>query len=196
MNSQQTSMSLLDRLTDQPSETDWQRLTTVYSPMLHQWLRKYQIQQADADDLVQDVLATLQRKVGDFQHNERQGAFRNWLRRILINRLRDHWRANKRRPQVASFLDGEQQLGELADDESSLTKIWDEQHDRHVMQQLMKIIRPRFEENTWQAFELQMLEGLSATEVAEKLAVSKDVVYASKSRVLQALRQEARGLVE
>jgi len=196
MNSQQTSLSLLDRLTDQPSETDWQRLATVYSPMLYQWLRKYQIQEADADDLVQDVLTTLQRKVGDFQHNARSGAFRNWLRRILTNRLRDHWRAKKRRPQDATYFDGEQQMAELADDESSLTKIWDAQHDRHVMRQLMEMIRPRFEPNTWKAFQLQMLEGLSATEVAEKLAVSKDVAYAAKSRVLQALRQEARGLVE
>ncbi|MEQ9410849.1 MAG: sigma factor [Fuerstiella sp.] len=61
-------------------------------------LRKYLVQDADADDLVRDVLTTVARELPCFVHDQRTGAFRNWLRQILVHRLQNFWRARQYRP--------------------------------------------------------------------------------------------------
>lgn len=84
-----TSLTLLEQLGEQSDEHSWSRLYELYSPLLRAWLGRYEVQTADADDLIQEVLMVVSRELPDFRHNGRTGAFRNWLRRILVNRLRN-----------------------------------------------------------------------------------------------------------
>src|SRR5262245_56944780 len=81
-----TSVSLLERLRDQPDDSSWARMVDLYSPLLRDWIRRHHLQPSDADDLVQDVLAVVVRELVHFEHNRRTGAFRRWLRTILANR--------------------------------------------------------------------------------------------------------------
>src|SRR2546428_3898577 len=94
----ETSASLLQRLRDQPDSDAWRRLVYVYTPLLAQWVGRYGLQSSDMDDLIQDVLTVVVRELPQFQHNQRTGAFRRWLRTILVNRLRGFWRARPSRP--------------------------------------------------------------------------------------------------
>src|SRR5262245_54715613 len=93
-----TSASLLDRLQRDADPADWRRLVDLYSPLVRNWLRRHNVQGADADDLVQEVLAVVVRRFPDFRHNRRVGAFRAWLRAITVNCVRDFWKANRIRP--------------------------------------------------------------------------------------------------
>lgn len=51
----QTSLSLLARVRQSTDKESWERLVDLYSPLMRHWLRAYEVQEADADDLVQDV---------------------------------------------------------------------------------------------------------------------------------------------
>src|SRR6516164_247108 len=93
-----TSVSLLERLRERPDGEAWQRLVAIYTPLLKQWLGRYGLQASDADDLTQEVLAVVVREMPRFEHNQRAGAFRRWLRTILVHRLRGFWRARQARP--------------------------------------------------------------------------------------------------
>lgn len=191
-----TSVSLLGRARDDAESDSWRRLAAIYTPLLRQWVRRYELQAADADDLVQEVLVTVARELPAFEHSGRTGAFRCWLKTILVHRLRNHWRSRRYRPPAkggSSVLD---QLRELEDEASSTSRIWNAEHDRHVLAQLIQQIRGRFEGRTWEAFQRQMLGGESPATVAESLGLPVHSVYVAKSRVLNALRQEAAGLVE
>src|SRR5688572_12924982 len=92
----ETSLSLLDRLCQSPDAGSWDRLVAAYSPLLRNWISRYDVQAADADDLVQDVLVVVMRELPSFRHNQQTGAFRTWLRRIVVNRLRNFWRSRGR----------------------------------------------------------------------------------------------------
>ncbi len=59
------------------------------------------MQAATADDVVQNVLLTLASEMPHFVHNQRTGAFRAWLRKILVHRLRRHFQERQRRQLVA-----------------------------------------------------------------------------------------------
>ena len=191
-----TSLSLLQRLRQHPQSSAWQSLVEIYSPLIRNWLRRQQIREADSDDITQEVLAVVIRRLPEFKHNRREGAFRNWLRTITVNCLRDFWRSRKSRPTATGDGDFQELLAQLEDPSSSLTQIWNEEHDRHVTRKLLELLRPQFEPTTWQAFQRFALDGLSAAEVAAELKVTPNVVFIAKSRVLARLRQEAEGLLD
>ena len=92
-----TSLNLLRRLRAGDPES-WRRLNDLYRPLLRAWLRPRGLQPADVDDLTQAALAVVFKRLGEFEHNGRPGAFRTWLRGIIGNVLRDHRRAAGRRP--------------------------------------------------------------------------------------------------
>ena len=189
-----TSLSLLEQLGDSPDPDSWDRLVDVYSPLLRSWLARYDVQAADADDLVQDVMLVLMRELPSFQHNQRPGAFRNWLRRIVVNRLRNFWRQRGRDVSGGSEL--ARRLDALEDSGSQLSRVWEREHDRHLSRQLLELIEPRFAETTRQAFRRLVLDGAKADQVASELGLSLSAVFTAKSRVLRELRRVGAGLIE
>ena len=191
----ETSASLLQRLRQQPDSDAWQLLVHIYTPLLQQWLGRYGLQASDVDDLIQDVLAVVVREMPQFEHNQHKGAFRRWLRTILVNRLRGFWRARQSRP-LAGNSDLGQMLDQFEDPQSGLSQLWDKEHDRHVMARLLEQIEPEVTPSTWQAFRRVVLDGKDEETVAVELGISVNAVFIAKSRVLAKLRREAQDLLE
>jgi RNA polymerase sigma-70 factor (ECF subfamily) len=188
-----TSHSLLERARDSGDAASWRKLTDLYSPLIRHWARPYVSQPADTDDVVQDVLTVLVRELPKFEHTGRPGAFRAWLKAMTVNRLRDHWR----RRQVGSGSDAVlEQLHQLQDPTSDLSRAWDDEHDRHVAETLLESIRLEFQPATWRAFEATLRDGRPTAEVAAELDISINAVLIAKSRVLKRLRQKGVGLLD
>jgi len=190
-----TPVSLLERLRLRPDEAAWQRLVALYTPLIADWLRRHALQGPDVDDLTQEVMSVLVRELPHFVHDLRKGAFRRWLRGVTVNRLRIFWRSRATSPRPA---DGrlEDMLNQLEDPESRLSRLWDQEHDRHVAQRLLQLLEPEFEATTWRAFRALVLEGRRTAEVATALGVSPNAVRIAKSRVLSRFRREAEGLID
>jgi RNA polymerase sigma-70 factor (ECF subfamily) len=93
----------------------------LYAPLIRAWLRKYDVQDSDADDLVQDVLLAVSKDLSKFEHAGQPGAFRGWLKAILINRLRKFWRARDRRAQAKRDSDIDARLAQLDDPASEMS---------------------------------------------------------------------------
>jgi RNA polymerase sigma-70 factor (ECF subfamily) len=189
-----TSHSLLERLQSSPPEEAWRRLVDLYAPLLARWASEHGLQTADRDDLVQEVLSVLVRDLPGFRHNGRPGAFRAWLRGILVNRLRSLWRARR-----AAAPGGEpswERLAELEDPDSPAARRWDEEHNRLLLARLLRLVEPQFEPATLTAFRRVVLQGERPAAVAASLGVTVNAVLLAKSRVLRRLRQEAAGLCD
>ncbi|MCL4202844.1 MAG: sigma-70 family RNA polymerase sigma factor [Pirellulaceae bacterium] len=191
----ETSLSLLASIREHGDSDSWSRLVEIYSPLMRGWLRAYEVDASDADDLVQEVLCVVSQELPRFQHNDRPGAFRNWLRKILVHRLRDYWRGRRHRPVATGSSSVLERLNHLEDEKSGLSRVWNEQHDRQVIARLLELVRPKFEAKTWDAFCRQMFDGQNAEQIAEELRMSRGSVYMARNRVLNALRREAAGLV-
>lgn len=192
----ETSLSLLERLRHSPENEGWNRLVELYAPLIHRWLQRYDVQDSDAQDLVQEVLLSASKDLGSFDHPGQPGAFRGWLKAILINRLRKFWRSRDRRPQARGDSDLDARLAQLDDPSSELSQIWNREHDQYVLRQLLALAEPHFEPTTWKAFCRVALEGAQADVVAQELGISKNAVIVAKCRVLSRLRQECEGLIE
>jgi RNA polymerase sigma-70 factor, ECF subfamily len=191
-----TSKSLLTRASNGSDQEAWRRLTELYQPLIGRWVRPHVAQRADAEDVVQEVLTALVRELPRFDHNQRPGAFRAWLRTITVHRLRRYWEKRDGRPAPAGGPEQREALDQLADPTGELARTWDEEHDRHITRTLLTSIRLEFQPAKWRAFQRQVQDGCPAADVAEELGMSVNAVLIAKSRVLKRLREKAEGLVD
>jgi RNA polymerase sigma-70 factor (ECF subfamily) len=190
-----TPLSLLDRLRERPDQISWRRLVELYTPLIRSTLGRYGVADADAEDILQEVLGVMVREVPAFEHSGRPGAFRSWLRKVIVFRLRAYWRGQQSRP-TAGAGEFETKLTELEDNASDPSRQWDQEHDATVARRLLELLEPEFTPSTWQAFRRQVLEEARPADVAAELGISVNAVLIAKSRVLRRLREEGRGLVE
>jgi RNA polymerase sigma-70 factor (ECF subfamily) len=191
----ETSVSLLERLARQPCDEDWRRLLELYQPLLRTWLARQGVPPTDTDDLVQEVLLVVFREMGHFERRG-PGAFRAWLRTILVHRVRHYFRTCRQRPAATGGSDFSRRLDELESHDSALSRLWDREHDEHVAASLLRRVQGDFAPATWQAFRRHVLEGEPVARVAEELGLSLNSVLLAKSRVLKRLRQELAGLID
>jgi RNA polymerase sigma factor (sigma-70 family) len=194
--SDQTCLSLLQRLKLSSAPEDWHRFTEMYQPMLRSWLRRSEIVSHDSDDLIQSVLMVVVRRLSDFDHNGNLGAFRSWLRTITCHCLKDHWRSKKGLNQGIGGSEVQERIAQLEDPQSQLSQMWNEEHDRHVMRQLLEQLKQEFEAKTWKAFQMFALESRPVNEVARELEMTTNAVFIAKSRVVARLRHESQGLLD
>src|SRR5262245_45883706 len=124
-----TPTSLLERLHHAADPRDWNRFVRLYTPLLLYWARQAALQEADADDLVQEVLTQLLRKLPEF-HYDRNRSFRSWLRTLTLNKWREIQR--RRAPLVVAGAD----LDKTAADDD-LAAFEEAEYCRHIVQQAL-----------------------------------------------------------
>lgn len=190
-----TSLSLLHRLHQDAASDEWRQVIEQYGPAMRGWLRGRGVNDHDADDIVQEVMSVMVRRIGEFKR-QRTGSFRRWMRLITVNCMRDHFRRRGRSPVASGGSDMVEMLAELADDASELSRRWDEEHAQHLLQLVLNRIRPEFRSSTWEAFEQVTIRQLPPEQVAKNLNVSTNAIFVAKSRVLKRIREEGAGLID
>jgi RNA polymerase sigma-70 factor (ECF subfamily) len=184
-----TPVSLLERLRAPGQSGDWDRFVFLYTPLLCCWARRLGLQGADVEDVVQDVLAVVVEKIGAFDYDP-QRRFRGWLWTILANKVR----AARRRPGVVILDD--RAASRAAEEDSFAGNMEEADYRQYLVQRVLPLLRPEFQQQTWEVFEACALNGRPPTEVAAAYAISLAAVYAAKSRVLRRIRAELADLID
>ena len=171
-------------------------MVQVYDSLFRGWLTAQGVHPDDSDDLVQEILLVMMRKLPEFKHQGKPGSFRAWARQVALNCVRRSWRTKKRVPVATGDSEFLSYLNQLSDAGSELTQEWDRQHDRVVVQRLLDLIRVDSDPQLWEAFSLHVVKGEPVSTVTETLGVKPGYVYVAKSRILNRLRELADGLVD
>jgi RNA polymerase sigma-70 factor (ECF subfamily) len=185
-----TSATLLGRLRHQPTDqTAWSEFVDRYGAKIYEWCRRWNLQDADAKDVTQAVLATLCIKMSHFTYDPKL-SFRGWLRTLTHHTWYDLVTSRRLTPvgvggegEVAGWLESL----EARDD---LIARLDEQFDRELLEEASIRVRLRVEPHTWEAFSLTAIEGMSGSAVAEQLRLKVATVFKAKSKVQRMLREE------
>ncbi|MFO0863312.1 MAG: sigma-70 family RNA polymerase sigma factor [Gemmataceae bacterium] len=183
-----TPLSLLERLRT-PSSTDWEQFVRLYTPLLNAWASRAGLQQADAADLVQEVLTLLMAKLPEFQYDPRK-RFRSWLRTVTLNK----WRERQRRASLPMEADDRGVYAAAAPDE--LNAFWEAEYQKHLAGSALRLMQAEFQSSTWQACWEHLARGRPADEVGAELGMSAGAVRAATYRVLARLRQRLAGLLD
>ena len=187
-----TRQSLLAKVADSANPEAWQEFTAIYRPAVYRLARRRGLQDADAEDLAQQVLVVISRKIAEWRPTSPQGAFRGWLATIARNAIVNAITRGGKLAAVggSSVL---KQLQNHPDRDGSIAEI-EEEFRRGLFRQAAESIRPEFQEATWNAFWLTAVEGLAIEDAADKLGKSAGTVYASRSRIMRRLKDKVQEL--
>jgi len=187
-----TRPSLLVRLRDPRDQDAWQEFFQVYSSVIYGYARRQGMQDADAADLMQDVLRRVAASADKLDYDPRRGTFRGWLFTVTRNRFYDLTDRKRKQVQGAGGSEMLDQLNNQPAAHDGADAAWEQEYQQGILRWAMERIRSEFQEATWQAFLLTALEGKSPQAVAEQLKTSAGSVYVAKSRVLARLRTEVQ----
>ncbi len=191
-----TSRSLLVRVKDDESEA-WDRLVSLYAPLVYHWCRRLNLADSDVPDVAQEVFKAVSQNIDRFRKSRPSDTFRGWLRTITRSKAMDNFRRQGR--DVAQAAGGSEARERLAGvPESALESLDEEPGDNSdddgsgqlLLHQALELIRNDFHERTWQAFWRIVVDNCSPAEVAKELDMKPGAVRVAKCRVLQRLRQD------
>jgi RNA polymerase sigma-70 factor (ECF subfamily) len=175
----------------------WERLVSLYSPLVYRWCRQRGLQSADAADIGQEVFRAVARKIADFRRERPGDTFRGWLRTITRNKIRDHLRRQQPGATGVGGSEAQRQLLQLPSEDGEADDPAAEASEAAlVYRRALKLLRQEFEERTWQAFWRVAVGDLAPAEVAAELGMTVNAVYLAKSRILRRLREEFADLLE
>ena len=183
-----TRASLILRLQDAADVAAWDEFTAIYAPVVFRLAKKHGLQSADADDLVQEVLAAVARSVAQWLKRDDRGRFRAWLFRIARNTAIDFLTRRKHQPWAAGG-DDQWTFDASVELDEGVSNEFDIEYRREVFQWASAQVRDSVSETTWQAFWLTGIKDLPIKDVADQVGMSVGSVYIARSRVMKRLRQ-------
>src|SRR6266540_3747703 len=96
-----TRRTLLSRLRNLDDQESWRTFFNLYWRLLYNVARKSGLDDLAAQEIVQDTVIAVARKMPDFRYDPKRGTFRQWLLRITRRRIIDHLRRIYRLPPKA-----------------------------------------------------------------------------------------------
>jgi RNA polymerase sigma-70 factor (ECF subfamily) len=188
-----TSPTLLARLGRDPTDqAAWAQFVERYGRQIYIWCRQGGLQEADAEDVTQMVLVRLAGRMRSFAYDASK-TFRGWLRTLTQHAWSDFVKARQRGGRASGDSVTAAALNTLPARDDLVARL-EAQFDQEVLEEAMARIRLRVEPATWEAFQLQAVEGLSGAEVARRLDRSVAAVFKARTRVQTMLRDEVARL--
>jgi RNA polymerase sigma-70 factor (ECF subfamily) len=188
-----TRASLLVRLRNASNDRAWHEFVQIYGPVVYGFARSRGLQDADAADLMQDVMRSVMGAIGRFDYDRNQGTFRSWLFTITRNKVYTFLSARRIRPRGS----GDSATNRLLDsqvDPNDGSEDWETEYQRRLAALAMERVKSEFHETTWRAFWLTAVEGVAAADAARQVGISPGATYVAKSRVLARLKEEVAAI--
>src|SRR5436190_13509021 len=120
-----TRASLLVRLRDGSDAGAWQEFVQLYAPVIYGFARKRGLQDADAADLMQEVLRSVSNAAHRLEYDPSRGTFRGWLFTVTRNKVFNFLENRSRRVQGSGDSRVQQRLEQQADSDGKLSAEWE-----------------------------------------------------------------------
>jgi RNA polymerase sigma-70 factor (ECF subfamily) len=169
----------------------WVEFVQIYRPVIYRMARRRGMQDADAQDLSQDVLVRVSKAIPRWEP-QAGIRFRHWLRKVASNAIVSA--VTKSKPH--GMVDGsaaDQILADTPEVSATISELDDECFRERYLR-AATIVKIDVSPDTWAAFEQTVVQGRTCEEVAESLGKSLGTIYAARSRILKRLQTEVQRL--
>jgi RNA polymerase sigma-70 factor, ECF subfamily len=183
-----TVAPLLNALRNQEDSVAWRQFSARYAGVLICFCRRRGLQQADAEDISQQVMFAVSRQIRSFQQQADRGLFRSWLATIAIRAI---WKQKRQlRRMSAGSLEGCEELAEPNG------RSWLADFNAAVLDASLNRICPEFSAEEWAAFLRMWQSDEPCLAVAVDVCKPASWVYRTKYRILDRLKREIAGLAD
>ena len=194
-----TRRTLVDRLKDLDDQRSWQDFFDTYWRLIHSAALRAGLTESEAEEVVQETVITVAKKMSEFQYDRERCTFKGWLLRItqfkIIEQLRKRAPAFVQHPGSDRTDTGTATVERIPDPKGDeFEKAWDEEWAKNVFQAAMDRVKRKVNPSHFQMFYLNVVEKVGIREIARTMRVSAAVVYMAKSRVGRLVRNEIKRL--
>jgi RNA polymerase sigma factor (sigma-70 family) len=203
-----TRHSLLNRLKDWGDQTSWQDFFDLYWRLIYNVAVKAGLSDAEAQEVVQETVIAVARKIGEFKADPAHGSFSAWLMQLTRWRIADQWRKRQAGPALNTTAAGAWRSELRSDDTGStgpiervpdpaslaLDAVWQAEWETHLMAAAIERVKQQVSPRQFQMFDLHVRQNLSVQETARMLQASVASVYMAKHRVARLVKKEVRKL--
>ena len=205
-----TRRSLLSRLKNWDDQESWREFFDTYAKLIYRVAAKAGLTDAESQDVVQETMLVVARKLPAFKYDPALGSFKSWL--LLITRRRIEKQLKKRMPVKVGQASGFSKSGGTPDLRCDDTKhtatvervpdpkgfdleaAWDVEWEKNLSDAALARVKGQLKPKQFQMFDLYALKEWPVKDVARALGVSTTHVYVNKHRVATLLKRELRNL--
>jgi RNA polymerase sigma-70 factor (ECF subfamily) len=191
---------LLSRLRDLGDSDSWRSFFDAYWRLIYNVARRSGLNDAEAQDVVQETVIAVARRIPEFHYDPAKGSFKRWLLLITRRRIHDHFRRRYRSMAVVNAGPGEycsspeSVAGPVQAPDVQLEAAWESEWQEHVFQTALARVRERVNPKQYQVFDYCVLQNVCASEVGRMLGLNAAQVYLAKHRVSLAVKRAAAEL--
>ncbi len=200
-----TRKSLLSRLKQWDDRRSWQEFFDAYKQLIYRVAIKAGLSDAEAQDVMQETVIVVARKIPGFKYDPALGSFKSWL--MLITRRRIEKQLKKRPLLKGGLTPSVSREGTMSthDFDSGtrtdtvervpdpmgfdLQKTWDAEWENGLQHAALARVKGQVKPKQFQMFDLYALKAWPVKDVARALGVSVTHVYVNKHRVAALLKK-------
>ena len=178
-----TRKSLIERVLDGDDES-WDTFYSSYSRLIYAIGERSGLSADDCEDLVQEVMQAIFDSKDRFRYDSATGKFRTYLTGIVKHKVYDFYR---RRDDRMVAMD-EETASEAVEPANRLDDVCAAEWKNHLLNVALMELREKVEPETFDAFQMYVLQERQPREVADALSISESAVYVYKNRCVKHLR--------
>ena len=195
-----TRRSLLTRLKNWDDQESWREFFDVYWKLIFSIALRAGLSHAEAEDVVQETVLAVAKKMRKFHYDPAIGSFKGWLLLNVRSRIAEHLRRKTPETMAApppppaadsdtSFLD------RIPNPElSEFDALWDAEWDKHLLETALERVKAKVSAKQYLIFDLFALKQVPIGKITRSLGVNIGQVYLAKHRVSRILKRELQTL--
>ena len=195
----ETRSSLLVRLKDWDDHESWKQFFETYWKLIYSAAIKSGLTNAEAQDVVQETVICVSKKMNAFKYDPARGSFKGWLLNLTRWRIADQWEKRRRQPQPIERSEEETArtatIERVPDPRSlNIDAIWEEEWQQNLADAARQRAKRLVGAKQYQIFDLYAVQGWTVAQVVKTLGVSADQVYQAKTRVTAVIKEQVEYL--
>ena len=172
-------------------ELSWDEFYRIYKPLVFAVGKQLSLPPCDCEDLLQKVMLVLFNGEALLRYDPEKGKFRTYFGSIIRNKAIEMLRDSARHGQQAASQAPDPAVPEpqYGDAHDPFRRVFDQEYDRYLLTLALEELRSRVEPETYDIFQMVVLQERSPKEVARYLDVKRASVDVYCSRCRRKLRE-------
>ena len=189
----QTRWSLIQRLKNWDDQESWGEFFEAYWRLIYSMASKSGLTHAEAEEVVQETIIAVCRKIKEFRADPAAGSFKSWLLTLIRWRIGDQFRKRARaealRHHRSAALDPATEPSTATEERvpdpagNALDAVWNEEWEANLLETALEKLKAQVKPKHYQIFYLLAVKEQPPTQVAKALGVNIGQVYLVKHRV-------------
>jgi RNA polymerase sigma-70 factor (ECF subfamily) len=193
-----TRQSLIERLKDWQDQKSWLDFFNTYWKLIYGVARRMGLTDAEAQDVVQETLVAVAKKMGGFKTDPAFGSFKSWLLLITRRRIHDQFRKRQRALFIQEASDATPRtpvLERLPDPGARpLEQVWQAEWEANVLEIALEKVKQSVSSKQFLIYYQHVFKQWPARKVSEQYGVTLAQVYMAKYRISTVFKREIKKL--